>query len=224
MKKIKKYINHNEYFIDIKYKKSVSYCKEEKHIHYKKLGGNFVRVQYVENRDSTFIDTEIIPDSETGVYIDFEWTDENKRDTYLFGLRDSTGNTRWTIGINPNRIYYGYGGYSGPFIYPQLYDRNQTSLNFYNDKKFKLNSETELDLPTLSFNPTNNIRIFGSSGVQASYSHSIIRIYNMRITQGNEIIMNLIPIKMNELGYMYDAISDTILYPQNGTLIAGPEI
>lgn len=224
MKKIKRHTDHSKYPLSMKYKKTISYCKNEKHIHYDKSEIDLTRLRYIGNSTNAFIDTSIIPDSQTGVYLDFMWTDPNtSSDTYMFGLRDTSGNTRWTIGINPNRIYYGYGGYDGIFNFPQSNHRYQVSLNFCNDKKFKTNTD-ELNLPTLSFTPVNNIRIFGSSGVQASYSHSKIRIYKMQISQGNEIIMNLVPIKINETGCMFDTISETVLYPQNGTFVMGSEI
>jgi len=45
MKKIKKFANHNSYLQDTKiYKKYVSYCKSDRHLHY-----DIPKLQYVEN-------------------------------------------------------------------------------------------------------------------------------------------------------------------------------
>jgi len=81
-----------------------------------------------------------------------------------------------------------------------------------------------LNLPTLSFTPTYNIRIFGSAGVQASYSTSKVQIHRVKITQGDTLIMDLIPTKRNDLGCMFDIINNIMYYPNRGTLITGPKL
>lgn len=224
MKKIKKFANHNSYLQDTKiYKKYVSYCKSDKHLHY-----DIPKLQYVENQTNAYIDTGIIPNAETGIYLDFTWTDSPQSDTYSIGLRNDTGNTRWCIGVNPNRVYYGYGNWSGPVVFPVPGNRYQVKLNFYNDKKFVVNNDKDmnevLNLPTLSFIPTYNIRIFGSAGVQASYSTSKVQIHRVKITQGDTLIMDLIPTKRNDLGCMFDIINNVMYYPNRGTLITGPKL
>jgi len=49
-----------------------------------------------------------------------------------------------------------------------------------------------------------------------SYTTWVGRIYSVKITQGSEIIMDLIPVVKDNIGYMYDEISKS-LFGNNGT-------
>ena len=87
-------------------------------------------------------------------------------------------------------------------------------LNYLNDKKYIAtngNSTVNVSLPSLSFVPAYNIRLFGSAGVVASYSKWSGKINYVKITQGDALVMDLIPVRIGQVGYMYDKISRQLL-------------
>ena len=81
---------------------------------------------------------------------------------------------------------------------------------------------TNLSLPTLSFSPNLNIRLYcGAHNTNAL----ACRFYSCTITQGNEVVMDLIPVRKSSIGYMYDRISGELL-GNNGTgsFALGPNV
>ena len=172
------------------------------------LPNKYIELEYLESTGTQYIDTGIIPDANTGLKIEVMCS--NTTDSYAAGLRDTTGNTRWTIGHDNNGFYYGYGNWGRGNDNISSNVKVSASLNFLNDKKFTVNNngvETTVSLPTLSFTPSNNIRLFGSSGVSASYAKWSGKIYSVKISQGQNIVMDLVPVRVGLTGYMYDKIS-----------------
>lgn len=168
------------------------------------------KIELLESNGTQFIETGIIPDADTGIYVNAKRIASN--DTYIVGLRNNSSSTRWCIGNSP---YYGYGGYGGS----QYFNVNTiftAQLNFLNDKKWTVNGVVKANLPSLNFTPLYNIRLFGSAGVVASYSKATIVIYGVKISQGADVIMDLIPVRVGTTGYMYDKVSSQ-LFGNDGT-------
>lgn len=173
------------------------------------------RVSYLQSTGTQYIETGIIPDSETGIYASVECSDNI--DSYFIGTRNNTSNTRWGYGHISNGFYWCYRTY-------QTSNRltgttAEVWLNYMNDKKAvakNSNTTKEATLPALSFTPAYNIRLFGSAGVVASYSKWNGKIYAAKITQGSDVVMDLIPVRKDGVGYMYDTVSGN-LFGNSGT-------
>lgn len=180
-------------------------------------------IEYLQSTGKQYIETGIIPNDSTGVYITAYRISGN--DNLVIGCRNNSGNTRWAIGITTLGWYYGW----------RVFENSNISggpayihMNYLNDGKFKVKTPTTtktMILPSLSFTPAYNIRLFGSAGINASYAKWYGRIYAVQITQGTEIIMDLIPVRVGDIGYMYDKVSDQ-LFGNDGTgsFILGPDI
>jgi len=185
------------------------------------------KVQYLKSDSGQYIDTGIIPSGSTfGMKLRTNYGTgryDANNDCFIAGCRNDSSNTRWCIGRTKYNFYYGYGGYekSSESIYATIFT---TSLNFLNDKKFTVNGSS-MSLPSLSFTPSYNIRLFGSAGVSAYYSVWYGEMYSAQISNGSDIIMDLIPVRKDGVGYMYDKISGNLL-GNNGTgsFIIGPDI
>ena len=177
-------------------------------------------IEYLESTGTQYIDTGIIPDANTGMYI--KATLGTGADNYVAGLRNDSSNTRWIIArTTQNGWYWGYGQYAGSYS-QYLHYRNspaECKLNYLNSKKWEAEGSSdsvETSLPTLSFTPAYNIRLFGSAGVTASYTTYSGRIYSAKISQGSNITMDLIPVRIGQIGYMYDKVSGQ-LFGNDGT-------
>lgn len=176
------------------------------------MGGRKVsydaEIEYLESTGVQFIDTGIIPDADTGVYAHLEAT--SNADRYAIGLRDTTGNTRWCIGYN-SIWYHGYGAYRNGLTRSA---ETEAQLNWLNDGLFVTHGsdrDNTQALTSLSFTPVNNIRIFGSAGVTGSAYVWEGRIYAFKVSQGSNIVMDLIPVRVGQTGYMYDKVSGRLL-------------
>ena len=110
----------------------------------------------------------------------------------------------------------------------QYFGITELKLNYLNNKKTSAiidNNFYEHDLPSLQFIPQNNIRLFGTGGYDANYTKGICCIYECKITQGNKIVYDLIPVRKNGIGYMFDKVTNH-LFGNDGTgdFILGPDI
>ena len=182
------------------------------------------QVEYLQSTGTQYIDTGVVPTATIGLSVHVQVTQSG--DHYFCGLRDTTGNTRWCIGYN-NNYYYGYTG-SGGISTTSKTSRDILNLNFENNKKFMLNiggSIYTYSLPSLEFTPVHNIRLFGAAGVSASYMVGYIKLYSCLISDGYNIIMDLIPVRVGQVGYMYDRVSRRLL-GNNGTgsFTLGPDV
>lgn len=173
-------------------------------------GSYDAEIEYLESSGAQYIDTGIIPDANTGIQCTAFGINT---DNFMVGLKDTaSGNTRWAIGNNGNnRYYYGYG-ITSTIINIEQNVIALIELNFLNSKAFKVSKAdgtggTSQALPNLGFTPQNQIRIFGSSGVVASYAVWSGKIYAVQISQDTDIVMDLIPVRVGTTGYMYDRVS-----------------
>lgn len=171
------------------------------------------QVEYLQSSGTQYIDTGIIPNDNTGLHI--RVSSSNTSDTYVVGLRNSSGNTRWCIGHASSGYYYAVNSVS-----QRRYklDPAEIYFNYLNDKKFHVVDSTTGDgsIGSLAFTPSYNIRLFGSAGMVASYSKWSGKIYYVKITQGDALVMDLIPVRVGTVGYMYDKISKQ-LFGNDGT-------
>ncbi len=176
-------------------------------------------VEYLQSSGTQYIETNIIPNANTGIYVKGQRVSGS--DSFIVGLRNNTSNTRWAIG-RASGWYFGYGT-----LLSNRYNVTiaECWMNYKNSKTIKCNDSVETSLPSLSFTPVYNIRLFGSAGVNAAYTKWYGRIYAVQITQGTEIIMDLVPVRKDTTGYMYDRVSKT-LFGNSGTgsFTLGPDV
>ena len=169
------------------------------------------RIEYLESTGTQWIDTGIIPDNDTGLSI--KAYSSNTTDSYVVGLRNNAGNTRWCIGHSTGGYYYAINSTNS---YRFATNPLEMFFNYLNSKMFRATGYGGHTLSSLSFVPTYNIRMFGSAGTVASYSKWAGRIYYLQITQGDSVVMNLIPVRVGTVGYMYDKVSKQ-LFGNDGT-------
>lgn len=182
------------------------------------------QVEYLQSSGTQYINTGKVPDASTGIYV--ELTRTKTGDSYCCGLRDTSGNTRWLIGTNNTYTYKGWGGYGNNITIAH----GIAKLNYLNSGKWEAKqidaaNFTSYNLGELPFTPQNEIRLFGSAGVSASYTKWSGRIHAVKISQGSDIIFDFIPVRKDGVGYMYDRISGN-LYGNNGTgsFTLGPDV
>ena len=191
-------------------------------------------IEYLQSSNTQYIETGIIPDADTGIYIKASWS--SGQDNYIVGLRNDSDNTRWGIGKSSFGWYWCYGNYTSAYNGNYNNYLNVTTaativeckLNYLNDSKWygqgPDNFQAQQTLPTLPFTPLYNIRLFGSAGVSADYAKFSGKLYFVKISQNQDVIMDLIPVRVGQVGYMYDKVSKQ-LFGNSGTgdFVLGPD-
>lgn len=185
-------------------------------------------IEYLESSGTQHINTNIVPTANTGIRADVYRNTSN--DLYIVGCRNDSGNTRWGI-CQVNRYYAGYGtNTTETTVYNT---RAVLDLNYKNDKNFivrdysTLSVDNTISLPTLSFTPLYPIYLFGGGGYAWTQSWGKFngRIYSAQITQSDTIVMDLIPVRIGQVGYMYDKITNKFFgNAGTGNFILGADV
>lgn len=194
------------------------------------MGGGipFQQVEYLESTGTQYIDIGIIPDANTGIYIGACTLTAD--DTYFCGQRNDANQTRWGIGTllqsDLLKLYYGYNVGSSNYTITGGNALVDCLLNYKDNKTFFCELlSSPVSLNSLAFTPLNSIAIFTNKGYRSPDLLWNGRIYYVKVTQGSEIIMDLIPVRVGQVGYLYDIISEN-LYGNEGTgdFIIGQDI
>lgn len=173
-------------------------------------------IEYLESSGTQYIDIGIAPNSDTGAYASVVCLDET--DIYFFGLRKDSGNTRWGAG-HSTTFYYCYGNYGPSSTNDRILGAvAELYLNYLNDGKFIATDgykTKQISLPSMGFTTSLNIVLFGNHYIDTVQKWNG-RFYSFRLTQGDSIVMDLIPVRIGQVGYLYDKIGGN-LYGNAGT-------
>lgn len=182
----------------------------------------YTNVEYIQSTGTQYILTDIVPDDTTGVYAKLS-SQNTALDSIYFGSKGE-GDTRFTSGNvenSGNRLYYGWNTIA-EVSKRQIIMVNSIytfKMNYLNDRKIYFNENIiENNLPALGQN-NYPISIFtnNNSGT-VSTAKSKIKLYELKISEGNKIKYNLIPCYRNkdkEIG-LYDLINNKF-YTNSGT-------
>ncbi len=232
MKFIKKFQNHNNYNNFITSENiilpNVSYCVNEEELHYNLLPYDY-EIEYLQSSGTQYIDTEISTlNSFVGIdtYISFP-TYTHDRWAGFYNNYSSGNRSGFQIGMYNNNIQPQlYNAAKTQYVYPFPYD-SDTHHFIINCKDIGISIDSEIK----TSNQINNLGAYGGNILLFKRGGNIPYGANCRIGKtkiylnNNQLIRNFIPVKKNNIGYMYDTISNQ-LFENNGTgnFILGPII
>ena len=182
------------------------------------LPEGFRRVEYLESTGTQWIDTKIIPNNETGLYLKAHRI--NGGDFIPAGARTNTNRFYPPrFNMNGTSIEYGWNNYA------VLGHRNTSDnlsyeswLNFYNSRKASIQTQSnfyENTLNTLSSPLSHSIFIFDWNYNGSAASHWAGKIYEVKISQGENIVRHFIPcLDHDDVPCMYDLVSQKPFYNQ----------
>ena len=177
-------------------------------------------IEYIESTGTQYINTEIVPDINTCVIIRGRYN-EYVATSVLCGARVGTGNTnrffpwgceganqknRFVIG---NSSFYSDVNY-GSTIY-NLYFNDPLHNVVLNGSRLGTYSST-----SFSVSSNNPLYLFGTSGYGTNLYLSKARVYFFVIIKNNAVVRDYIPVRVGQVGYMYDRVSGT-LFSNAGT-------
>lgn len=171
-------------------------------------------VEYLESDGTQWIDTNFVPDDTSGLYIK-AYANKKFANAIAVGVRQTSGDTRWWINYSTTleiswNTWIGYNVTYANVI-------TEVENNFLNSKTGKINGVIKrTTYPTLS-NITNSAYLFiGNLYGTTTASPFIGRIYNVKFSRNNTIVMDMIPVRVGQVGYMYDKVSGQ-LFGNSGT-------
>ena len=199
-------------------------------------------IEYLESTGTQYIDTGIVPDIDTGIEVTYmkESTTQNRNET-IFGLMNEQNTSTCWYGVTvngttsvPTYIRFGRQTHWSVGAHRAPYDVvNTISLNYNNNRKSTTsNTNMVFDFSgagsyNMNYDPLftalYSILLFSMNGCK-QYPNLIGRIYGCKITQGNSVIMDLIPVRKGTVGYMYDRASGKF-FGNSGTgdFVLGPD-
>lgn len=190
------------------------------------LPSGYRKCVYLQSDGTQWIDTEVIPNADTGVYV------KTQQLSYNFHI---------PLGAEENDImyyppcfnssnkgcYYAYGGITPQLIY--YYDKGDdliyaSSMNLYNDKTINVLSE-DTEWRGILSNTASNINhalwLFSwnrNTGIiDETYGKFAGRIFRAKITQGDTLIRDFVPcLDADNRPCMYDLVNKEPYYNQSG--------
>lgn len=192
----------------------------------------YKRCLYLESTGTQYIDTNIIPTTQTGAYVKWSLTNIKNYSNVLACLGISTDDTADNIFMLPH--WNGYNNaYLGGFMSrtsgvlrlenqtaPTLQSTHESYLNYHNNGQALIDATLLGNVDNTYENLENDLPLylFGCNKLNSlSTGDSMIgRIYRATITEGENIVMDLIPcLDDNGKPCMYDLVTQTPFYNAN---------
>lgn len=175
------------------------------------LPEGYKRVEYIQSTGTQYINTGIVPDSNTGTYVKAICTGGGGSDN-IDGASNRLMTPHIRSGNSAGYAYNGsWSGLDGSWIASEMFEGK---LNFLNDGLYSLkqnNVENGGNLPSVSFTNTYELYLCKPNGY-LNYTGNW-KIYSYRVSQGSDIIMDLIPcLDQNDNPCMYDLVSQKPFY------------
>lgn len=184
----------------------------------KNLPEGYAQLDYLESTGNQYIDLDIVPTNKIGVNINCMAL-QNTNVAFVGAMDTSIVDSRFNLpymGASNNSIYWSWNTVNSKadmaFEINKLIELN---FNFFNNRKVTLNENTfSTNLPTLN-EGNNSLYLFAINRDNIQYYKGKGRIYNVKISDEEKIIMNLIPmLDEDEKPCMYDIINGISYYNQ----------
>lgn len=179
------------------------------------LPAGYKRLAYLESNGTQWIDTEYVPNNETGIYlyqlknnpgdyIPMGCRNNGSSETRFYALRSNVGTSE------PYQAGYGWGAWRA---YSQLYGLSKTYLNYMNSRLVVGENTRYVEVESIPFTPECSIFMFAANIGGVPNLHWRGRIYETTISQEKSIAMSFVPCLDPEgAPCMFDLVSESPFY------------
>lgn len=179
----------------------------------------YTRLTYIECNGQQYIDLGYVVKEDDVIESNFILTKVASADHFLFGTADAN-NGLW-YELYSNTAYARFGNTSSTSVSSSAYK--------YSVRLEKGSVQIGTGTTSLGYNamPTTPINLFaGRSSAGDAYSYGYYRCTKFRITDGNGVVMDLVPAKRDSDGVvgMLDLVSGTFYASAEESFIAGEEM
>lgn len=187
-------------------------------------------IEYLESSGTQEIDTGVPPNTNVGVFGTVMRLDDDggMNDKIFLGCTDNgyynDGNG---FGVAFKTGFYMHKTFVRPITIPNTNSLITFSMNYLNDNIGSFNSET-VTLETKTGDYTNkSIRLFNfyqKDNTHSTYAVTKVRFYSVKLSVGENLVRDFIPVRVGNVGYMYDKVSKQLFGNQGtGSFILGPD-
>ena len=205
-----------------------------------RLPDGYTEVEYItsENTSSNvsgpYIDTNLIPNQNTRVVLDYQPIVNGQYNRRIFGSGEynTVGyvyNMESYVGQSSCYYYYKYGNNSSWYTTNVHPDLNRHTVDFNNNGRILFDGTSIATLESTTFTCTFNLGLFRS--IFNNYTSMPInflgRVYSCQVYDNSTLIRDLVPcINQNNAAGMYDMVNDVFYTTANASyqFEAGPEV
>lgn len=192
----------------------------------------YTELEYIESTGTQYINTNYLPNANTGIEVDFQFTDLSAQQR-LYGTQTSTSNettSTWVYYIN-SKTKWAYAHIDGVGNWINTnYDANDRKHNLkFNVISGKIiidDGAYNADIVGTVTQPSARPLYIMASNIKENADYKgQVRIYEFKIYENNTLVRDFIPVKdENDVVCLYDTVTETYFYNQGtGTFIAGAE-
>ena len=183
-------------------------------------------IAYLEGTGTQYIDTGFSPTNTCGMYVKVCATQLNGSTSHIGGASGNASNSRWNMNYTgTKKIAMNWNstrdtGYS-PTV--EVYDILES--NYLNSRYAYINGVQKVSFSTTLATVGRSAYIF-STHTQSGFSNPLVgRISEFKISKGSDIEMDFIPVRVGQVGYMYDKISGKLFgNAGTGSFVLGPDV
>ena len=190
-----------------------------------KLPSGYTELEYIQSSGTQYIDTGFKPSGNSGIVVDYQQVGTIAYQDPLFGARQSSSNTAFSMWLSSNATYPQYGNVS--YDAKPISINNNTRLTYKLDKGIASCGDKTVSFGQLSFTSSYNLVLFSVNTAGTVDTRRISgKLYSCKIYDNDKIVRDFIPCK-NPSGTigLYDTVNSQF-YQNAGTgaFVAGPEI
>ena len=191
-------------------------------------------IEYLESRNGAYIDTQVTAKHQTNIEIKLRFTGDVEQTAIPYGF--------YYLHKLSNRFYYRPASNSYVYVF-----HNATTFNLLNMRSDSLWHTIQTDvnqfiIDSLSFQSSSSsytgtttckFLLFGQDVSNNGNTHSFsgtsdtsfVDIAYAKIFDGDTLIHDFIPVRVGQVGYMYDKVSGTLFgNAGTGDFILGPDV
>ena len=179
------------------------------------LGNDIVEIEYLESNGNQYINTEYYPNNAT--VITTKYYNQPKSQS-PFAARWTGADTYDTFGVyvaefNKTIVYF--GRYSDT-KYENISISSSNTIEMTIGVSEVVVNNSSISISRDSFTSSYPLYLFAMNNVGTVGFKSKTKMYNLKIVEGNTTILDLVPVRVGQVGYMRDKISGK-LYGNSGT-------
>ena len=188
-------------------------------------------VEYLESTGQyAYIDTNYIPKLNTNLTMDFQFTQPiGTRDLNgsLFGCLNTYRSRAFAFSFNgTNTLHSQWGNNAKTYVSRAYCDSlfNSWHKLVFKDGQAIIDGVSRCGTLEYAVTPTKSMYLF-CLHLNATYGHGTgKRIGKVQIFEGEELVMDFIPVRVGQVGYMYDKVSGTLYKNGSGNFTLGKDI
>lgn len=181
-------------------------------------------IEYVESTGTQWIDCKVLPTPDTK--IQFKFINLQATGNVIIGSNEQGDTQDYRFFNYNNGAYFDVPGGSGTgnrlISSNKIYPNTEYELELGNYYVLNLKTNTIIVQRNTKYNTYCNDTI-GLNGKSSNLSKN--RFYYVKIYENNSLVFDAIPVRVDQIGYMYDKISGKLFGNQGtGEFILGPDI